>query len=669
MKEIVKVTLIFSVLLSLSCESIKKSTKNIGLISPDGQISLLFQIDSIGSPIYEIFYKGEPVLIKSNLGVLFKNTIGFTENLTIISTKKNKDIDTISSMYGKSNYSCSRYNEVEVKLENRDKKIMSIIFRAYDDGIAFRYSFSENKKDKIEIVQENTTFRFKDNYTCWGMKNYNKDFEGDQGKYTINSLESLTSFPITISIKDGPFISITEANLVNYAGMNVLSDSINKNTLLTRLTQTLNDSSISVRSEYPLVSPWRVILIAKEPVGLLESNLILHLNQPSKDDFSWVEPGKAAWTWFSSGSSMKTNEFSGMNNSSIKKYIDFANSQGYKHFLIDAGWIIGQEHDSAARFKVDPFTIVNGINLKELSLYCKEKKMGLGVWMNYVSIKDNYEKIFSWLSEMGVTIAKIDFVSSDDQETVNVVYAIISSAAKNHIMVDLHSIYKPTGLNRTFPNLLTSEGVMGAEYNKWDTVWAEHNLILPFTRMLAGPMDYTPGIFVNVTLDKFKNTFKKDKNGNDLKELDYVQSTQVLNTRAQELAKYIIYESPLQMVSDKPSNLVNQEGLDFINKVPTYWDETIGIDGYPGEFIVLARRKSDEWYIGIMCSIGKKVIFDTDFLKEDKIYTYTIWQDHDLLNKFPGKLTKINGQIKKGETLSIPVSENGGAVVKFYLKE
>jgi len=656
---LVKFLLVF---IALGCNSLKNKNDKVKIISPDGKISVVFNLDSIGRPLYDLFYDEKSIMHNSVLGVELYNKDGFVSNLSIEDVEERKDIaDSIQFMYGKCSNSLVHYNEKKILVKNGNKEKLYIIFRAYNNGISFRYEFDNPKGSKVEVVQEKTSFVFSNDFPCWGMMKFNNDFEGDQGKYTINTLNKKTSLPLTIAT-NGPYISISEAALTNYAGMNLISDTLNKNTLVSILTPLSNKTDVSVESDSAFSSPWRVIMIADEAVKLLESNLLVHLNEKPVKDFSWVKPGKATWTWFSSGAGMMTGELQGMNTTSIKKYIDFSSSQGYEYVLIDAGWIKGQEHDSAALKKVNPQIIVKDLDLSELVSYSKSKNVRLGVWINYVSLKDNYDDIFIWLEKLGIAIVKIDFFSAEDQKTVFLANKIIESAAKHHLMLDLHSIFKPTGINRTYPNLLTSEGVMGAEYNKWDTVWAEHNLILPYTRLLAGAMDYTPGVFVNVTLDKFKNTFKKDKNGNDTKELDYVQSTHVLNTRAQELAKYVIYESPLQMVSDKLKNLEGKIGLEFIKQVPTYWDETVGINGEIGKNIVIARRKGEVWYLAGMSVEESDLSFDFKFL-DSASYDAEIYKDSPSSNENPEMVEYEKVKIRGGSNMQIHTAKSGGFVM------
>ncbi len=334
----------------------------------------------------------------------------------------------------------------------------------------------------------------------------------------------------------------------------------------------------------PKATPWRVVMVAPTPGRLIETNyLVLDLSAPCAiADTSWIKPGKAAWDWWSGSYATGVRFKPGMNTATMKHYIDFAAAHRLEYMLVDAGWAPlapGERLEDILHF-------IPEANVPDIIAYGKRKGVGVLLWVEWRALDAHMDEAMALYEKWGAAGIKVDYMNRDDQEMVNYYEKVVRKAAEHHLTVDFHGAYKGTGLRRTYPNLLTREGVMGMEYNKWsERVTPEHDVTIPFTRMLAGPMDFTPGAMRNAARGKFKA-------------LDVAPMSQ--GTRAHQLAMYVVYESPLVMVSDYPEAYEGQAGLEFIEKVPTVWDETRVVGGVPAEFVAMARRSGDSWYVGAM---------------------------------------------------------------------
>jgi len=389
------------------------------------------------------------------------------------------------------------------------------------------------------------------------------------------------------------------------------------NGLVTMLSPYLGtNGKVLVKGKTPHRTPWRVVLVGRDAGDLIESEMIVKLNEPSRiKDTSWIKPGMMMWDHWWSGDIKMDNETN-------KEYIKFAGEMGFPYMLIDWGWY--GSHDN---LQADVTTTSSTIDMPELLRYAEEKNVKLWVWLYWSDIDRKLEEAFALYEEWGIAGVKIDFMQRDDQEMVNWYHKVCKLAAKHHLMLDFHGAYVNTGIRRTWPNFMTREGVLGNEWNKWyNTITSDHNVTLPFTRMLAGPMDYTPGGFLNVTEDGWKAG----------------SPTKVMTTRAHQVAMTVVYESPITCIADHPRNYYEQKGLDFFKAVPSNWDETRVLNGQIGEFITLIRRAGDNWYLGAMANQkGKTFELKLDFLGKGKYMAY-IFQDGPDADINPKSLVEKN---------------------------
>jgi alpha-glucosidase len=453
--------------------------------------------------------------------------------------------------------------------------------------------------------------------------------------------------PLVCRTRENAF-AIAEANLRDYGGLYLSGRGEGRPGLQTRISRRLDDRSLIARTAIGpdgAGSPWRVIMLADKLGSLIESNLIGNLNPPPNFDTSWIRPGKTAWDWWS-GPYLPPPDKGGTDMPTIRRYIDFAGLAGFEYMMIDEGWCLRSGHGGSAPADADITQAKADIDMPALVDYAKKKKVGLWLWVQWSLLDRQMDAALAQYQKWGIRGIKVDFMDRNDQQMVDYYHKLMQKAAQHQLLVDMHGAYPPTGLNRTWPNYLTQEGIMGAEYNKWSRrVTATHNVSLAFTRMLLGPLDYTPGGFRNATPADFQ----------------VVNSPpQVQTTRGHGLAMFVVYESPFQMVSDSPDAYDKAPGFDFVKAVPVVWDETRFLAGDIDEYVVVARRKGREWYIGAMGNEKEREIsLPLGFLGDGK-FKAKIYQDGDS----PRTLNESTREVTKADTLTLKLAASGGAAVR-----
>jgi len=606
----VKLAGVLAVAAMAAVPAVAAETGPVVLKSPDGAIEMSMGVRG-GQLAYRVAFRGKTVLDWSNLGLAIEGAAVLGSAVEIESSQASSQDATWQAVAGKASSIRDHYNAVSVRtLETAaDGRRLTVEARAYDDGVAFRYVVPEQRALKqVRITNEATEFRFDRDATTWSLilRDFQTSSEDDYHQLTIRGLhpEYLVGLPVLVEVPGVAWVGLTEAAIDDWAGLFVHAVA-DQNTLAARLAPRVEDPvaphlpwpidpraepwMVSVIRQAPATSPWRVLMIADDPGRLVESNLVVNLNPPSAiADTSWIKPGKTAWDWWS-GPVVKNAAFqAGMNMETMKYYIDFSARNGFAYMLIDAGWSApappppeatgpyGQGTD-LTKFKPE-------VNIPELVAYAGSKNVRIWLWAHWTAINRQRDEAFAQLEKWGIAGVKIDFMDRADQWMVNWYRDVAKKAAERHLMLDYHGAYKPDGLRRTYPNVLTREGVMGAEYNKWSArETPAHNVTLAFTRMLAGPMDYTPGGFDNVTREEFQA-----RN----------EGPSVMGTRVHQTALFVVFESPLQMVADHPAAYDGQKELEFLKAVPTTWDETRVLNGRPPKFITIARRSGREWYVG-----------------------------------------------------------------------
>ena len=622
------------------------------IASPDKRITLRVTVQ--GALRYSVSFMGKPVVLESPFGLEFRDAPPIRDGLVVTETKRLAIHSTWNNPLGKRRHVVENGNELSLVLQeiSGPKRRLDFVVRAYNDGIAFRYSLP--RQDNLHgfvLSKEDAHFRFAGDPTVWAADygGYASPQESEFRKQPMSALSAVKPYgtPLLIQAHADCFVAITEADLQNWPGM-YLSGAAQESEqgLVTRLAPRRDGTGL-VQGDTPCASPWRVLLIGQHAGDLVESDMVLNLSEPCAiGDANWVKPGKCAWDhWWSGDVKMDTP--------TQKEYIQFASDMGFPYQLVDWQWYGPFGTPTSDITHVNP-----SVDMPELLRFAKERHVRLFVWLHSSDV-DRYlksgrlEDAFALYRQWGLAGVKIDFMDHDDQDTVNWYYTIVKMAANHHLMVDFHGAYKPTGMQRTYPNQITREGVMGEEYDKFSTrVTPEHDCTLPFTRMLAGPMDYTPGGFLNRSRDKWKQALP----------------TQVQGTRCHELAKFVIFDSPLTVLCDHPSNYRNQPGLEFLRIVPTVWDDTKIVDGYPGDFIVSARRSGRAWFVGGMTNWDARTIeVPLRFLGPGR-YEAVLFQDAADADAEAEHLTESRRTVSAKDTLTVRLASGGGVAIHFLPK-
>jgi len=636
-----KLSLIF-LLVSVFCNA-----QDFKVVSPDKKISVAIKNGEMLS--YSVTFNGKSVVLESGLGFEFKNETAMNKGFAVIN-KQDYIINETWKPVVKSKHAevLNNCNELQLMLKEKAglMRQMELTFRAYDDGIAFRTKlFRSEKNGNRQITKELTTFSIPGDPKAWVVE-YGKYSTSNEAEFFERQLSYVTDktiagMPFLIDYGDKCWVAITEAVIDNYPAFYIGTNG-KQNILTTKLVPLPGEEENGVKARFAdeVNTPWRVIMIGETPGKLIESELVQNLNEPcALTDPSWIKPGMSAWDhWWSGEVKMEMPV--------IKQYIDFASQMGWPYMLVDWQWYGKFNSPEADITKWAP-----QIDMPEIISYAKSKNVKIIIWLYNSDVNRNsaYKKAFPLYQKWGVAGIKIDFMDRDDQDMVNWYHEIIKYAAENRLMVDFHGAYKPDGIIRTYPNMITREGVMGNEYYKFsEKMSPEHNVKLAFTRMLAGQMDYTPGGFLNVTKEQFK------------KQTPAV----VWNTRAAELSKFVVYESPLTVVCDHPNNILNQPGADFLKLVPTTWDDIHFIDGYPGEYVAIAKKTGNDWFIGIMNnSKEKEITIKLDFISAGD-HKIDIWADAKDANKEPKNLKISSQKVKSGDLIKIKLANNGGWVAR-----
>ncbi len=637
-------------------------TGPVALKSPDGSLEISIATLSGGSPsaaggqlAYRISRAGKPVLDWSQLGLNIQGLPPLGPEVRILDSQPSNHDETWTSPAGKAAKIRDHYNAVVVHTSESGRRVrrMDIEARAYDDGIAFRYLIPEQPSIReMRLSGEGTQFHISKESTTWPLilRDYRSSYEDDYHELPLSGWHPgyLVALPLLIEVPGVAWVGLTEAYIDNWAGLYV-GASRDSRTIEARLAPRIDEPGLAVSCATPARSPWRVLMIAGEPGRLVESNMVVNLNPPSAiADTSWIKPGKTAWDWWS-GSVAKNVPFkTGMNTDTMKHYIDFSSAAGLEFMLIDAGWAKrgGGPNDSGS-----DLTATNpAIDMPALIAYAKSKNVRLWLWAHWTDIDRQIDEAFPLFEKWGIAGVKIDFMDRDDQWMVNWYRRVAKKAADHKLMLDYHGAFKPDGLRRTYPNVMTREGVMGLEYSKWSgRITPKHNVTLAFTRMLAGPLDYTPGGFNNVTKAEFqpRNEFPM-----------------VMATRSHETALYVVFESPLQMLADYPGAYEDQKELEFLKAVPATWDETRVLNGVPAQYITIARRHGAEWYIGSITDWdGRELQVPLSFLGAGS-YNADIWADPPDAATYPKNSVKQQGRVDSKGAINLKLAPGGGAAIR-----
>lgn len=658
------IQILLAAILTIGLGNTTSAQKKYQLFSPDKKITVNIVADQ--SLKYDITHETTRVLAPSMIALQLQDGTTIGDQPKIIKTKSSSAQERIPAPFYKRDSVEQNYNELILFL----KGDFNVVFRAYNEGVAYR--FINNRKVETTVVDETADFTFHDDYVCFAAySNGNKEsietqlkcsFENTYDKNTITQLKEdrLIICPLLISLNNEKKACITEVDLENYPGM-FLRHSDQETGFqgyFARYPKTeiqgghnMLQGIVTERESYIAKNvgeklPWRLIIIAKSDKELADCDMVYRLAEPSRlKDISWIRPGKVAWDWWNDWNLYGVNFHSGINNDTYRYYIDFAAQNGIEYVILDEGWSVNK--------KADLMQIIPEIDLKSLIDYGNTKNVGIVLWAGYWAFDRDMEQLVKHYSDMGIKGFKIDFMDRNDQKISNFLYKAAETCAKYHIFVDFHGIHQPTGLQRTYPNVLNYEGVFGLEQMKWaskETDMVTHDVTIPFIRMAAGPMDYTQGAMRNAIKKNYHPVWSEPMSQ---------------GTRCRQLAEYVIFESPFNMLCDNPSNYMKElECTRLISSIPTVWEETKVIDGKVSEYIIIARKSKDGWYIGgITDWTARKITLDLSFI-EDSIKNAVLFEDGTNADKVASDYQKKNISIPLNKQIQINMAPGGGFVME-----
>jgi len=650
-------TVIFRILFTsmfifvLSANAQKNKAKNYQLQSPDKKIKISVAItDKI---TWAINQENETLLQPSLIALHLNNKIkpGIDPVLIKQQVKSYNEL-IVATIPVKSKEIINQYNELKLDFKGG----YSIYFRAYNDGVAYRFE-TNFKEGSIEVLGETADFNFNGNNRVFWPQEENKEFLSHfESLYKDSVLSAFkptqhAALPMLLFATSGTKLLVSEADLYDYPNMFLFGN--NDNSLKAGFPKVIAESlpvrdrgiKITKLANYIAKTsgqrkyPWRTIAICKEDKDLLVNNLTYKLSTPSVlTATDWIKPGKVAWDWWNDNNIYGVNFKAGINTETYKYYIDFASAYGLPYIMLDEGW---------TRTTTDLLTPSKNIDIQELINYGKSKGVGVWLWTLWEPLDKDMDNILALYAKWGAKGIKVDFMARAEQYMVNFYERTAATAAKYKLMVDLHGAYKPVGLNRKYPNVLSYEGVRGAENNKWSTeITPTHNLTLPFIRMAAGPMDYTPGAMINATKKNFSIIYSAPMS---------------MGTRAHQVAMYVMYESPLQMLADNPSNYLKDSlCTSFISRIPTIWDQTVALEGKVGEYAVVARKNGNKWYISGMTDWTARSFKATLTFLDGKKYKMDVLSDGINASRHAADYKISSSRVTSGDTVEIAMEKGGG---------
>ena len=644
---------------------------NYRVTSPDGHISATVMV---GEDIrYSVSRNEQTLIAPSTISMNLSDGTVFGQNDKVRKTVRTSFDERFSTVAYKKAEVRDNYNQILLNF-----KEFSLIFRAYDDGVAYRFVSNLDKKKTYEVISEQAEFNFGEDrqafipYVNSGAKTVEGQyFNSFENTYTVQNLsqwrkDRLAFLPLVVAADEGVKILITEADLTNYPGMHVIgtegSNSL-KGTFApypkvieqgghNRLQgMVMERENFIAKASGDEVFPWRVIMVSTSDSQLAVNDMVWKLSpkQDAGTDYGWVKPGKVAWDWWNDWNLYGVDFKAGINNETYKYYIDFASAHGIAYVILDEGW--------AVNLQADLFQVIPEIDIQELVDYGRERGVGIILWAGYWAFNRDMEKVCRHYSEMGVKGFKVDFMSRDDQLMVNFHARAAETAARYDLMLDFPGTYKPTGLSRRWPNVVNYEGVHGLEQMKWKPKECDqvtYDVTVPFIRMAAGPMDYTQGAMRNASKSNYRPVYNEPMSQ---------------GTRCRQLAEYVVFDSPLNMLCDSPSNYIAEaECTEFIAACPETWDESLGVNGEIGKYITIARRSGDAWYVGALTNWDERdITLDLSFLGEGE-WSLDIFQDGPNAEKAARDYVHTTANVPAGRKITAHLAPGGGWAAKITRK-
>ena len=624
--------------------------KDYPLSSPDKNIQATV---SVGDQVtINLMVKGKDVLDIKNINLSVDKSLLLAQPK--VSKKTSNAIShIIKPQIGINSEIAENYNELTLSFRND----VALILRAYNEGFAYR--FSTSKSNEIIVDNETSEFQFSGNYDIVQLGRAD-DWHGYETSYQFTKLSKSDSIknkclPLYVDVSADIKVALLEADLMDYPGM-YLTNGENSTSLKaifpkypTEVEQRRFNLVVQKTADYIAKTngtrtfPWRVVAVAENDKDFLNNDIVYMLASESKiEDASWVKPGKVAWDWWNALNMHGVDFETGFNTETYKYFIDFAAANNIQYINLDEGW----------SNQYDLLDVTDKLDVKEVVDYAKSKNVGVILWCVWHTLDRQMTEALDQFEKWGIVGVKVDFMDRDDQLVVQFYERLLKEAAKRKIVVNYHGAYKPTGLRRAYPNLINREAVKGLEYSKWSKdVSPEHDVTLPFTRMLAGPMDFTPGAMINANKQNFFPVFERPMSQ---------------GTRCHQLAMFVTYYAPLQMLADAPTNYEEYPDiLEFFQKVPTNWDKALPLDGKIGDYAVIARKSGDTWYVAAMTDWNSREIeIDLGFLEAEN-YKAMIFEDGINAHRNAIDYKRVDKTVSNGDRLKIKLAPGGGWVGVF----
>jgi len=624
------------------------------LKSPDNRIEV--RIRTSGQLRYDVLLRGDVLLENSTLSLDVEHKkLGAQPKVT---GEKRRTNDQVLEPVVRQKFAKVRdhYNELRLTLDGG----YAVTFRAYDQGVAYRFETTLPDK-QVKIYGEEANFNFPTNFVVYYPQE-DTFYSHNERKYLPQHLSEIApmfiaTLPAVIDVGHGAKLAIAESDLSDYPGLWLAGAAPQFGLKATFPPYPLKEQQTSDRdykvveaADYIAVTsgtrsfPWRVLGIADRDGDLITNQLVYLLESPSKiQDTSWIKPGKVSWDWWNDWNIDGVDFHAGINTKTYEYYVDFAAKYGIPYIILDDGW-----------YKLgDLLQVTPQLNMDELVAYAKQKNVGLILWASWKTLDDQLVPALDQFEKWGIKGIKVDFMQRSDQIMINYYDKVCREAAKRHMLVDFHGNQKPAVMTRTWPNLINTEGVRGMEWSKWSRESEPaHDVSLPFTRMFLGPLDFTPGAMRNATRETFA---------------PIMSQPMALGTRCQQLAMYVVYEAPLQMLSDSPSNYLREpETMEFLAEVPTVWDDSRVLDAKMSQYVLLARRNGNDWYVGAMTDWTERDLeVDFSFLPDGN-FTLDSYQDGVNADRNASDYKKMTRQVSKTTKLKIHLAPGGGWAARIH---
>jgi alpha-glucosidase len=660
--------LLTTIALFMAAACLSAAPHHYKIESPDGNLSI--NISNDGQITYSVTLNGKELISPSAISMTLEDGTSYGKNSKVKKVLKRTGDEILNPIAYKKDEIRNNYNELTLVFKTFDLK-----FRAYDEGAAYRF-ISKSAKP-FTVTSEQAEFSFPGNWNAYVPYANTSDFSSFDKQYMISFENYYSHFPLSkwngrrlsflplvIEAPEGIKICITESDLLDYPGM-FMSNEDESTTLKGVFApypakeeqggHNMLEGLIPSRENFIAKAcagasfPWRVIMTVPQAKDLTNMDLVYKLASPAtKEDWSWVKPGKVAWDWWNDWNIYGVDFKSGINNETYEYYIDFASKHHIEYVILDEGWAVNK--------KADLFQVVPEIDLKELVDYANSKNVGLILWAGYWAFNRDMENVCRHYSQLGIKGFKVDFMNRDDQKMVEFYRKAAATAAKYHLLMDFHGAFKPAGLTRTYPNVLNFEGVAGLEQMKWgkkDQV--TYDVTIPFIRMAAGPMDYTQGAMRNAIKANYRPVYSEPMSQ---------------GTRCHQLAEYVIFDAPLTMLCDSPSNYMKEpECTDFIAAIPTTWAKTLPLDGQISQYVVMAKQAGDgSWYVGALNNWDERDInINMDFLGNNQ-YDIISFKDGVNADKVAHDFVKVTEKIPADKSIKIHMAPGGGWAAHLVLR-